>query len=193
MRYKLHALSVLIAVLECSTIWAQSGIATKNNSLSFEIGKNGLIYNLCYDKTLKNKNLGFRLFAGANFAHWFNAKTAGAGAYFIPGSKKDKFELGIDISYLRIDETSGDQKSFTILAPKEPTNTYYGSLNLGYRHYSRNTIFRIGLSPGFIPTKLLPGAYASFGFLFWLIITLIFLSQIILAEYVIFSSSASIY
>src|ERR1700704_1771787 len=97
----------------------------KNNSLSVEIGKNGLIYNLSFDRKLKNKPIGFRFFAGSNFGKYLTASTGGAGLYFLKGPKNDKLEIGADISYLVIDETSDDQRGFTILVPDESIKTYY--------------------------------------------------------------------
>jgi hypothetical protein len=151
------------AFLACQNLGAQGEIVQKNNILSFELGKNGLIYNLSFDRKLKHKPVGFRIFAGSNFGRSYLASTAGAGIYFLAGSKNNKFEMGTDFSYLYIDETSDDQKGFTILFPQESIKTYYLALNLGLRHSSKNTVFRIGLSPGIIKSRFLPGGYCSIG------------------------------
>jgi hypothetical protein len=166
MKLLLYSLLLPFALSICTSSSGQTNAIQKNNSISFEIGKNGLIYNLSFDRKLKNKPIGYRFFAGSNFGKHLTASTGGAGFYFLKGSKNDKLEIGADISYLVIDEVSDDQKGFTILVPDESIKTYYASLNIGFRHYAKNILFRIGLSPGFIKTRFLPGAYIRFGITF---------------------------
>jgi len=72
--------------------------------------------------------------------------------------------LGIDIQYLIIDEVSDDQKGFAFVYPDFTTKTIFTSLNLGYRKYSKSSVFRIGVAPGFTEHGFLPGGYLSLGF-----------------------------
>ncbi len=143
---------------------AQTNVNTKFNALSFELGKTGLIYNVTFDHRFQNNNAGLRIGVGSNFARYLQAFTAGVGGYYLLGHTTDFFETGIDLCYLSIVEISDDQKGFTILTPDYPVKTYYASANIGYRRYGANTLFRIGVSPGFIKNDFLPGGYLSYGF-----------------------------
>ncbi len=132
-------------------------------SLSAELGKNGLIFNIIYDYQFSKSQFGFRTGAGSNFAKYLRAYTVTAGCYKLFGGKNNFFELGIDIQYLNIDEVSDDQKGFAFLYPDFTTKTLFTSLNLGFRKYAKKSIFRAGLAPGFTKHGFLPGAYLSFG------------------------------
>lgn len=145
---------------------AQTTFNSKNNSLSFELGKSGLIYNLNFDHRFQDKNFGFRCVVGSNFAKYLQAFTSGAGGYFLSGNNVNSLELGIDLNYLSIDEVSDDQKGFSLINPNHSIKTFYASANVGYRRYGKNTLFRIGVSPGIIKNEFLQGGYISFGFTF---------------------------
>jgi hypothetical protein len=164
MRYKIIAIFYfLFAFTICK---AQTTFSSRNNSLSFELGKSGLIYNLSFDHKLQDKNLGFRLGTGSNFAKYLQAFTIGAGGYYLKGGETNFLELGIDLNYLSVDEVSDDQKGFSLIYPDYPIKTFYASANVGYRRYGKSTLFRIGISPGFIKNEFLPGGYISFGLTF---------------------------
>jgi hypothetical protein len=74
--------------------------------------------------------------------------------------------LGIDVNYLSVNEISDDQIGIPLVYPNYTIKTYYASLNCGYRKYGNNSLFRIGISPGFIKTEFIPGGYISYGFIF---------------------------
>jgi len=134
--------------------------------MSFELGKTGLIYNLDFDHKFQNKDFGFHINIGSNFAKYLSAFSTGTGGYYLLGKRNDHFELGIDLNYLVVDEVSDDQKGFVLLYPDYSIKTFYASANIGYRRYGHRTLFRIGISPGFIKNDFLPGAYISYGLTF---------------------------
>jgi len=138
----------------------------KANAVSFELGKTGLIYNLTFDRKAHSKNFGFRFGFGSNFAKYLNAIVAGAGGYYLIGKSNRLLELGMDLQYLAVNEVSDDQKGFSFIYPDYSIKTFYPSLNLGYRAYSKRTLFRIGLSPCVIDSYFVPGGYMSLGLRF---------------------------
>jgi hypothetical protein len=145
---------------------AQTVFHQKSNAISFELGKSGLIYNLNFDHKFQGKSFGLRFGLGSNFSKYLQAFTTGAGGYYLIGHKKNFFELRVDLNYLSVDEVSDDQKGFPLIYPNYPIKTFYASANVGYRKYGRKTLFRIGVSPGFIKDNFLPGGYVSFGLTF---------------------------
>lgn len=163
---KFHLIIILFLLLCHTFCTAQTTGTTKNNALSLELGKTGLIYNLSFDHKFPDKNPGLRITIGSNFAKYLTAFSAGGGGYYLFGKKKSHFELGFDLNYLKVDEVSDDQKGFVLLRPDYSIKTFYASMNLGYRKYGDKGLFRIGISPGFIKNDFLPGGYISYGFLF---------------------------
>jgi hypothetical protein len=145
---------------------AQTADKLKNNALSFELGKTGLIYNLNVDHKFPEKNFGVRVNIGSNLGKYLNFFTAGAGGYFLKSVKNNFLELGIDINYVTVVENSDDQRGIILLFPNYAINTCYAATNIGYRRYAKNTLFRIGFSPGIIKNKFLPGGYISYGLTF---------------------------
>lgn len=161
-----HYLTLFILLfLSISVCHAQTKVKAKVNALSFELGKTGLIYNISYDHLFPAKIIGLRVMIGSNFGRYLNAISAGAGGYLLKG-KKQQFELGVDISYLSVDEVSDDQKGIVLIYPNYTIKTFYASMNIGYRRYGQKSLFRAGVSPGFIKNKFLPGAYVSIGLRF---------------------------
>ena len=160
-------LPTIFFLLLCSILCsAQTIDKIKNNALSLEFGKSGLIYNLSYDHKFQNNYFGFRLNGGTNFAKYLSAATFGGGGYYLVGKSICFLELGADLSYLSVEEVSDDQKGFTFIYPDYSIKTYYTSLNIGYRKYGKHTLFRIGLSPGITKRDFIPGGYLSFGVTF---------------------------
>ena len=145
---------------------AQTIDKPKNNALSFELGKTGLIYTLSFDHKFSNKRFGIRLDAGSNFAKYLHAFSTGMGGYILFGKKSSFLELGIDLNYLVVDEVSNDQKGFSLVYPDYSVKTYYASMNIGYRKYWKNSLFRLGASPGVIKNDFIPGGYISYGVIF---------------------------
>ena len=133
-------------------------------SLSAELGKNGLIVSIIYDYQFSKTHFGFRAGAGSNFAKYLSAYTVTTGGYKLFGKMNNFFELGVDIQYLNIDEVSDDQKGFVLLYPDFSTQTLFSTLNLGFRKYFKKSLFRAGLAPGFTKHGFLPGAYLSLGY-----------------------------
>ncbi len=162
-----HILSTVIAILSCVTLCsAQTTLKQKKNALSFELGKTGLIYNLNFDHKPAGRNFGFRFGAGSNFARYLHAISVGGGFYFLAGKQSRFFELGADLQYLSVDEVSDDQKGFSFVYPNYSMKALYPSLNLGFRSYMKRTMFRAGISPGLIDSRVIPGGYISYGFTF---------------------------
>ncbi len=155
--------SLLLYTALCS---AQTTDKQKNNALSFELGKSGLIYNLNYDHKFQAKNFGFRFGAGSNLAKYLFAFTFGGGCYYLAGNRSRFLELGADLNYLLVYEVSEDQRGFAFVYPNYAIKTNYASLNLGYRKYRRSSLFRIGVSPGFTKKGFIPGGYISYGVIF---------------------------
>lgn len=145
---------------------AQTVAAPKQNSLLFELGKNGLLYNLTFDRTFKSKRFGFRLGIGSNFGRWLEAHTVGGGVYGLVGKNRDFFEAGVDVQYLQVSEVSDDQRGLVLLYPDDAMKAVYSSVNLGFRHCGNHTLFRVGFSPGLIERHFVAGGYVGFGIRF---------------------------
>ncbi len=161
---KLHITTPVLFLSFCLTVCkAQTSDKVKYDAFSFELGKTGFIYNLTFDHKFQSKNYGFRIGFGGNPANYLSIFSAGGGGYYLIGKKNNYFELGIDLSYLTVDESSDDQRGVVLFYPDYPIKTYYASMNLGYKHYGHKNMFRIGISPGFFKTGFLPGGYVSFG------------------------------
>lgn len=159
MKSLLPAISaIFISATHCS---AQTN--SKTNAISFEFGKTGLIYNLTFDHKAAKKNFGFRLGIGSNLAKYLNAIAVGGGGYYLVGRTNRFLELGADLQYLIVDEVSDDQRGFTFIYPDYSIKTLYPSLNIGYRAYGTQTLFRIGFSPSIIDHDFVPGGYIGFG------------------------------
>jgi hypothetical protein len=165
---KIILILLLVFFSSVTNCFAQQSASKKLNSISCEVGKNGLIYNISYDHLFKEKNFGLRLLTGSNFGRYLNAKSIGGGGYYIYGKKNKYAEFGIDLQYLNITETSDDQKGFAsiLIYPNKPTDGLLTSLNLGFRKYNNRSLFRIGVSPSLIKSNFFVGGYLSFGFLF---------------------------
>ena len=155
-------LSICICLLFSSSSISQNSKSTK--ALSFEVGKTGAIANLTFDSKATQKNWGYRLFAGSNFGKTVSLINVGAGTYYLLGKANRFFEIGTDLSYLSVDVVSDDEYRFgNFVAPNYDVQSLYATFNLGYRIYSRKTLFRVGIAPGFIKNNFLPGGYISFG------------------------------
>jgi hypothetical protein len=137
----------------------------KNNSISLQLGKTGTILNLRFDHKLTNKKITYNFSAGSNFAKYLTARSVGAGGSYLFGKRKSFLETGVDISYLIVDEVSDDQ-GIALVFPNYSIKTFYVSLDIGYRKYTKGGLFRIGVSPGLFKNGFLPGGYVSYGFTF---------------------------
>lgn len=145
---------------------AQSADIKNNNAISFEIGKTGLVYNITFDHRFKKQHFGLRATAGAILAKYVAASVFGGGAYYLVGKTNKFLELGTDIQHVHVVEISDDQRSIVFFYPDYTIDTWYPSLNIGYRSYGRKSLFRIGFSPGIIDGKVIPGGYVSIGVAF---------------------------
>ncbi len=164
MKHKITATFIMFFLfLICN---AQELSNQKNNALSLELGKSGLIYNLNFDHKFQDRSYGLRYGLGSNLSKNLHAFMTGGGGYYLVGHATNFFELGIDLNYLSIEEISDDQKGISLLYPNYPIKTFYASANVGYIRYGRKTLFRIGAAPGIIKHDFLPGAYVSFGLTF---------------------------
>ncbi len=154
---------LIIGTILCN---AQAAEKTKLNAVLLELGKTGLIYNIVLDHKFKEKSFGIRVDIGLHTARYLTLLTTGAGGYYLVGKSKSVLELGIDVNYLSVNDVSEDVKEIPLVYPDYSVKTLYTSLNIGYRKYSDKTLFRIGISPGFIKSGFVPGGYISFGFMF---------------------------
>ena len=160
-------LTSFLTLLICTTLcYGQTTDKPKINAISLELGKTGLIYNVVFDHRFKEKNFGFRVDIGSNFSRYLSLLITGAGGYYLVGKRKSFLELGVDLTYLSVDKVSDDQRGITFVYPDYTVKTLYSSLNVGYRKYSSGTLFRIGISSGFIKEGFVPGGYVSFGLAF---------------------------
>jgi hypothetical protein len=158
-------LTAIVAILISGTL-CNAQTTSKTNAVSFEIGKTGLIYNLTYDRKVATQNFGFQFGVGSNLAKYLNAIAVGGGGYYLVGQTNRFLELGADLQYLIVDKVSDDQKGFAFVYPDYSIKTFYPSLNLGYRAYGKQTLFRVGFSPGVIDNDFVPGGYISLGLRF---------------------------
>ena len=164
MKYKTTATMILFFLFAICN--AQTTYHQKDNAISLELGKSGLVFNLNFDHKFQDKSFGYRFGLGSNFSNYLQAFTTGAGGYYLIGHETNFLELGVDLNYLSIDEVSEDQKGVPLIYPNYPIKALYPSANMGYRRYGRKTLFRIGVSPGLIKNDFLPGGYISFGLRF---------------------------
>jgi len=164
MKYKTTATMMMFFFFSICN--AQTETHQNNNALSLELGKSGLIYNLNFDHKFQDKSFGLRIGVGSNFSKYLPAFSTGAGGYYLIGHETNFLELGVDLNYLSVDEVSDDQKGVPLIYPNYPIKTFYASANIGYRRYGKKTLFRVGVSPGFIKNDFLPGGYVSFGLTF---------------------------
>jgi hypothetical protein len=153
----------LITLFFGSIGFAQTSELNRQNALSLEIGKSGLIYNLNFDHRFKDNNFGYSLRAGSNFNKYLKATDFTLGGYFLNGITKNFLELGLDLGYLSVHEVSDDQKRGSLLFPNHTIETFTMNFNIGYRKYGKHDLFRVGLSPGLYKEGFLPGAYISYG------------------------------
>ena len=136
----------------------------KYNILSFQIGKQGLLFNISYDHKFQHNNWGYKLETGANLFKGFQVNTVSIGSYILKGEKNNFLELGLDINYLYSyipqDDVSGDGLTFFY----DNYNTLYSNLNFGFRKYYKSGMFRLGFAPGYLRDRFLYGGYVSLGF-----------------------------
>ncbi|MEO6549289.1 MAG: hypothetical protein ABIN94_14905 [Ferruginibacter sp.] len=162
-----HHLFIISFFLFCFNFCnAQARDNSTLNALSLELGKTGLIYNLNFDHKFRDKNYGFRLSVGSNLAKYLSLFSTGGGGYYLTGKSNNHLELGLDINYLAVDESSDDERGVILVYPDYSINTYYASANIGYRKYGKKSMFRIGISPGFTKDEFIPGGYISYGLRF---------------------------
>jgi hypothetical protein len=160
-------ISIFLAVL----FFASKAQAVKNTSryaVGIEAGKLGAVFHLIYDYRVKSLQWGMRANAGRNFGKYLDVFQTGAGAYYLLGKKNNHLEMGLDVNYFYADEISDDQRPGISLIPVRNASTIFTSGNLGYRHYGVRTVFRVGVSQGYIHSvkNYYTGAYLGFGFTF---------------------------
>jgi hypothetical protein len=167
MRYLLHMKQkiafLLLFFFSLQICHAQIIDRPRNEAFSFELGKAGLIFNFYFDHQFLDKHYGYRIGVGSNFGGHISATVLGAGGYYLVGKRIHHLELGVDISYLNVYESSDDQRGFEFVYPNYTIKTYHASLNIGYRIYGQRSMFRIGVSPGFMRIGYVPSGYISFG------------------------------
>jgi hypothetical protein len=161
----MRSLIPFIAFLFCSSFCYAQPKEKGMNTISFEVGKTGLIYNLTYDLQFPEQ-IGFRLVVGHNFSDYMSTITGGGGLYYLLGKNKRFFEMGADLFFLGIYNTNDDQRGIALVYPNYNFQGPYLSSNLGYRRSGKKTLFRIGCSPGLVDDAFVAGGYISYGIRF---------------------------
>lgn len=156
-------IAILWVLITTNSSTAQTSKNNYRHSVGMEIGKLGFVYNIIYDYRFKNLNMGLRANAGRNMNKYLEVYQAGGGCYYLFGKKNDHLELGVDINYFNSSEISDDQRTSLTLFPVRTASTIYSSGNLGYRSYSKKTVFRVGVSQGYLVRNYYTGGYISFG------------------------------
>lgn len=154
------SLSVILSFIIITSCKAQEAY---KNALSIEGGRHGVIINLQYDRQFNNLQSGFRILTGANFARYLNYKTVRGGVYYLVGNTNKFLELGAELYYIDVNEVSNDQVGFSFVYPNYSFQTFYPGMNIGYRRNGEKTLFRTGVSPAYINTRIIPGGYISIG------------------------------
>ncbi|HMS29726.1 MAG TPA: hypothetical protein PKD32_07735 [Saprospiraceae bacterium] len=162
--------AILLVCLICSFTFeskAQENDHFRRNALYLELGKNGLLINAVYDHTMQQKMYGIQFNLGSNFGANTIALTIGSGIYKLIGNHRQFLEFGLDLKYFILSIVHDDVIGLSDLVyPGKSIRTIYPSVNCGYRNFGTKTVFRMGLSPGYIDRKVFLGAYISFGFRF---------------------------
>lgn len=133
-------------------------------TLSYELGKTGLIHNLYFDNKLSNSSYGYRVGIGNNLGSYLYLGKVSIGTYKLFGSKNKFFELGIDVDKILVSKDSDDQIGLgNFVYPNYTTDVIVPNFNIGYRSYSqKGRLFRIGLSACIISNSVFLGGYLSF-------------------------------
>lgn len=145
-----------------STLKAQEKL--HGNTLSLELGKNGLQYQLSFDHRFAKTAFGYRIAAGSNFGRYLRSYAVAAGGYYLVGKRRLALELGADMNYLNIEEISDDQRGFVFISPDYTAKGFAANLILGFRVTGKHTLFRMGYAPMTFRQRMIQGAYLSFGF-----------------------------
>ena len=162
---KLFLITFLIII--CSKVsFAQINNNAKNQSLLFEFGQTGLIYNLSYDHTFHNKRWGLRAQVGSNLVKYLPLFKMSAGGFTLIGNQKHFLELGANAGYINVNEVSDDQRGVILFYPDFPLKSFFANADIGYRNYGKKTIFRVGFAPLVFKEGFVPGGYLGFGFRF---------------------------
>ena len=155
---------IFLFFFNINSVLAQNRIESpKFNIISFQIGKQGILFNINYDHKFQNKNWGYKVETGTSFTKDFRVNTFAFGNYILKGQNTNFLELGLDInylySYISQDDVSGSGLTFFY----DDYNTLYPNLNIGYRKYYKRGMFRLGFAPGYLRDRFLYGGYVSIG------------------------------
>ena len=129
--------------------YRQNGYDQKvaKNAVYLELGGNGLIYTINYDRMIGNK---FNVRAGIETYGAFSQNGEGSGVIVLPvmvnylaGQGNNRLELGLGKLFSQINLDFGDDSRFSRFSD----NTY--TATIGFRHQPRNggLLFRVGLTP----------------------------------------------
>jgi len=127
--------------------------AFKKNDIYLEIGGNGIVTSLNYERQLsKQPGLGFRM--GAGIVPMVGVSFPSGINYLIKTKNENSFiETGFGVTYLISDEKKSDNIERINFVP-----------SVGYRRHSKkNNLFRINLTPIFNNAFVFPLVGLSFG------------------------------
>ncbi len=151
-------------IIRCPVFSQNKNESPKFNVVSFQIGKQGILFNVNYDHKFQNKNWGYKLETSANLFKGFQLNTFSIGSYILKGNSIKNLELGFDINYLYTWTSQDDVKGANVtFFPEENFNTLYPNLNIGYRKYYQKGMFRVGFAPGYFRDRFLYDGYISIG------------------------------
>lgn len=159
----LTIISLFGALAVCN---GQTTSKVRNNAISYELGKAGLISNIVFDHRFKAKNYGFKLSIGSNLSQYQSVFQTGGGFYCLKGRGKNYMELGTDLNYYEYSVVSDDQIGVRVLFTEAYTKSMYANLNIGYQYCGDEVFFRTGISLGIMDIGFVPGAYIGLGLKF---------------------------
>lgn len=162
----IKSLLLIIILLTNFASYAQlSEQASKKNQLYFELGGNGIIYSLNYERLLtENLTLraGFGITPGIIFVEGTFVHIPVTVSYLIGGARS-KFETGLGAVYF----SGSDIKVFGLKSGELSEVALTGII--GYRYTSQGGfVFRVLFTPFYnssIKSKFLPSGGLSFGFM----------------------------
>ncbi len=163
---KKFLLVLSIVILTDSNSIAQSTLSSvKQNQLYLELGGNGMIYSINYERSLsENFTLrgGFGITPGIIFAEGTFIHIPVTASYLI-GGKSSKFETGLGATYF----AGTDVEIFGL--PSDDQTLIFLTGIIGYRYISSGGfVFRIAFTPfynGQTEPNFIPSGGLSFGFM----------------------------
>lgn len=132
----------------------RSAVLAQMTAFYGEVGGQGVFFSMNYDRRLMRTTQGLGLRVGFGYdisvdpTYW----TIPVGVYWLAGGEGNFFEAGAGATYVSLSNVPpGDKESFGNKDWYGDQKFLFGTLNVGYRHQSRNghLNFRTGLTPMF--------------------------------------------